>query len=748
MFQPGDEIDIWVVEKALGQGGMGSVFRCHNRSARRILAAIKVLDSSLNRIPKMQQRFVREAEILFSLDHPSIVKVRNVRIDLHPPYLEMEFVDGMSLEARLEAGPIPVTESVTLLREIADALAYLHARNIRHRDVKPANIVCQTDGRSKLVDFGIATEMDGATFSEQGQAMGSASYVPPEWARPGDLDPARWDLYALGLCIWECLTGQVAFPMPPEGSPSQRFLLTVAQKQTSIPLDPGPLVPLDLRHLVHDLTHPDPAQRVPTAAVLCERIDALNLTRVDPDFTFDDLAARAPLQGGARSGTIVPDTAAGRPAAPQSPTHQAQYGPPPPPPPISGPKRLAEPTYADFGPAQSRPAVPASPEPAPPASNRPAGRSPKIAAAALSGGLFLAAAAAAAAMYAVTQSAPAPPVAATTRALTFVVSGVPRDVPLTLLLDSRILLNNAGKWAAGPTALGAHTLVATVGMDCGAGAAADPGGAAAPGGAAGPPIASWCTQVTRPVLVRTGTGVQNEVVELSSPPRRDVTLKGGSATAQIVPTAGGGSGGPIDSQRVPGGRVFSGLQPGRYTVTLDADLTQPIEVPWAEGPLVIEMVVAPLRPDSQSTQPTPKPSDAELALLKPAKTAAARAVNNAAFAIWLGEHPEWQQASAIAAGEAQAGYLKGWTGAEPPPGATDRGTVNVSWAAAQAYCKGHGGLADLGAEPATWQEEPSQPWHEYRNDSGGGAWRRADGSTSSAVSRSHASAVTGFRCAR
>lgn len=747
MFQPGEEIDIWVVEKALGQGGMGSVYRCHNRSARRILAAIKVLDSSLNRIPKIQQRFIREAEILFALDHPSIVKVRNVRIDLDPPYLEMEFVDGMSLEARLDAGPIPVTESVAILREIADALAYLHARNIRHRDLKPANIVCQTDGRSKLVDFGIATEMDGATISEQGQAMGSASYVPPEWARPGELDSARWDLYALGICVWECLTGRVAFPMPTEGSPSQRFLLTVAQKQSSVALDPGPLVPIALRRLVHDLTHPDPMLRVPTADVLCARIDQLDLTRIEPDFHFDDEpAASAPQRSAARSRTIVPDIAVGSSSLHSADDHP-QYGATSPPRPISGPKRQAEPTFEDLGPTQARPrAAPASPPRPPPPQT---GSSTKLAAAAIGGGLLLLAAAAAIDM--ATPKSALPLAAPTTRALTFVVSGVPNDVPLSLLLDGAPLVNKGGQWAAGQPALGPHSLVATVGRDC------------VP--VSGGEVSSWCKQVTKPIVLQAGDGAQNEVVELPAPPRRDVTLKGASATARIAGGAGAGAIlEAVDSQKAPGGRVFAGLQPGSYLVTLDGGSTQTIEVPWAVGPLELEMLVVAPTPDPLSAQPAlpvlpgqpalpatiPKPPDAQVAVVEPVKAAgsAARSVNNAAFGRWLGEHPEWQQESAIAAGEAQAGYLKGWTGAEPPPGSTERGAVNVSWAAAQAYCKSHGGLADLGAEPATWQEASAQPWHEYRNDAGGAAWRRADGTTSSAVSRSQANAVTGFRCAR
>ena len=105
MLQQGDEIDIWVVEHPLGQGGMGSVYRCHNRSAKRILAAIKTLDPRLNRVASAKARFVREAEILFALEHPNIVKVRNVRMDAELPYIEMEFVSGHSLEAQIRQGP-------------------------------------------------------------------------------------------------------------------------------------------------------------------------------------------------------------------------------------------------------------------------------------------------------------------------------------------------------------------------------------------------------------------------------------------------------------------------------------------------------------------------------------------------------------------------------------------------------------------------------------------------------------------
>jgi predicted Ser/Thr protein kinase len=276
LHQIGEEIDIWVVEKALGAGGMGSVYRCHNRSAKRILAAIKVLDTSLKKHPSIRARFVREGELLFSLDHPHIVKVRNIRMDADPPYLEMEFVEGESLESRLERGAVPQAELLTLATQLADALVYLHARGIRHRDLKPSNILIQKDGRAKLVDFGIATESDGSTLAEGGKVFGSVAFVPPEWVQPGDLDPAKWDIYALGVCMYEALSGKIAFDFPGSGSASQRFYQVITAKQAHPPLDPGPPFPEALRALVREMTHSDARLRVQTAAEVLRRLKDLS----------------------------------------------------------------------------------------------------------------------------------------------------------------------------------------------------------------------------------------------------------------------------------------------------------------------------------------------------------------------------------------------------------------------------------------------------------------------------------------
>lgn len=236
---------------------------------------------------------MREAEILFALDHPNIVKVRNVRLDADPPYLEMEFVEGGSLERRLGEGPVDAQTAVRWLSQLASALAYLHGRGIRHRDIKPSNILVGRHGNATLVDFGIATETDGDTLSEGGQAMGSVAYVPPEWVQAGALDPVQWDIYALGVCVYEALTGKTAFEVPTGGMNSQVFFQVLTAKQGHAPFDPGPDVPYGLRTLVRDMTWASPAERIAAADEVVARIAAIDLGDVRPDVSVCD-EPRAP----------------------------------------------------------------------------------------------------------------------------------------------------------------------------------------------------------------------------------------------------------------------------------------------------------------------------------------------------------------------------------------------------------------------------------------------------------------------
>jgi len=264
-MQAGDEIDVWVVDEPIGSGGMASVYRCHNKDAPRILAAVKVLEKSLQASPDANARFVREAEILFHLDHPHVVRVRNVRMGHDPPFIEMEYIDGESLDSRIRTTEVRLGQAMKWILQITEAVAYLHGQKVRHRDIKPANLLIDDQGDIKLVDFGLATETGVTQITREGIHFGTVSYAPPEWIDPEQLDPVQWDLYGIGVVFYELLARQRAFPTSGQGPPRKQALQVMVGKQTSPPLDPGPHFPDELRAVVRSLTHRDPDSRPVTA---------------------------------------------------------------------------------------------------------------------------------------------------------------------------------------------------------------------------------------------------------------------------------------------------------------------------------------------------------------------------------------------------------------------------------------------------------------------------------------------------
>jgi len=256
----GERIGEWVIESRLGTGGMGSVYRCHAAASERILAAIKVLDRPSEH-EDASARFLREAEILFSLEHPNIVKVRHVAMASEPPYLEMEFVDGVSLEDWIRKGPTPVDVATAIVEQALDALVYMHERGVCHRDLKPANLLVTSEGQLKIVDFGLAVQPEYGRLTTQGFTFGTVSYAPPEWGQPEGLDPVHWDLYAIGVVFWELLSGSYAFPLSGEGTLKAQLMQVMMVKHSAPALDVGPDVPEPVRRLVAALTDPDPAMR-------------------------------------------------------------------------------------------------------------------------------------------------------------------------------------------------------------------------------------------------------------------------------------------------------------------------------------------------------------------------------------------------------------------------------------------------------------------------------------------------------
>lgn len=197
----------------IGEGGMGAVYRAVQLSLQRPVA-LKLLLPALSGDPQFRRRFEREAQALASLRHPGIVTVFETGSDGEWCWIAMELVQGKSLRARLqeEGGPLPLAETVTVLRRVAEALAYIHGRGIVHRDVKPENVLLDGAGDVRLTDFGLALLREDAgrtRLTGTDVVMGTYDYMSPEQREASRNVDARSDLYALGVLAYELLTGRV-----------------------------------------------------------------------------------------------------------------------------------------------------------------------------------------------------------------------------------------------------------------------------------------------------------------------------------------------------------------------------------------------------------------------------------------------------------------------------------------------------------------------------------------------------------
>ena len=199
------------VEGLVEHGGMSSVYRGYDRMLERTVA-LKVLHPQFLDDPEYVERFRREARAVAQLSHPRIVTVIDRGVSDGHQFIVFEFVHGENLKQLLErTGPLPVRRAVELGIQIADALAFAHSHDIVHRDVKPQNILLDTNGDVKVTDFGIARTLDverGVT--QTGTVLGTSNYLSPEQAEGAPVGPAS-DVYSLGVVLYELLTGEPPF---------------------------------------------------------------------------------------------------------------------------------------------------------------------------------------------------------------------------------------------------------------------------------------------------------------------------------------------------------------------------------------------------------------------------------------------------------------------------------------------------------------------------------------------------------
>jgi serine/threonine-protein kinase len=360
----------YVVERKLGAGAFGTVFKAKDKILGRMVAIktirLEGLAAQGASMDELLQRFTREAQVSAKLKHPGIVTIYDIGNADGMTYLAMEFIDGKGLERIiLDGGPMPVERAASLAAQVAQALDFAHKNGVVHRDIKPANIMIEAGDRVKVTDFGIAKVTESADhLTMTGSLLGTPSYMSPEQARGAAID-GRSDLFSVGCVLYELLAGKKAF----RGESITALIFKIITEE-----------PPPIRELAKDV--PDEMVRIVQKA-LAKTADARYQTG-------DELAAD--LLQLTRPGSAPTLRASETPTVPGQPAAAVPTL-------VSAPTNVTSPTLAATAPAslptQMIPPVPAPPKPPappapptpPPAAARPAARpTPPAPAARKSGG--------------------------------------------------------------------------------------------------------------------------------------------------------------------------------------------------------------------------------------------------------------------------------------------------------------------------------------------------------------------------
>jgi serine/threonine-protein kinase len=273
---PIERIGRYEIKGEIGRGGMATVYLAHDPRFRRDVA-VKVLPRQYTHDPLFRARFEREAQTIAALEHPAIVPVHDFGEDNGQPFLVMRYMPGGSLATKLTAGALPLQQTVSILERIGSALDRAHSKGIIHRDLKPGNILFDGYGEAFLADFGIAKMAEATAALTGNSIIGTPAYMSPEQVKGEEVD-GRSDIYALGVILFEMVTGQQPF--------AANTPIAVAYKHVNEPVpdirtrkaDLSPTLQLTINQAMSK----NPNERFRTATELAKSVHALPPQMVVP----------------------------------------------------------------------------------------------------------------------------------------------------------------------------------------------------------------------------------------------------------------------------------------------------------------------------------------------------------------------------------------------------------------------------------------------------------------------------------
>ena len=285
----GQTIGSYVIVARVGGGGMGVVYQARDTRLGRIVA-LKFLPPQWSHDDEARQRFVREAQAASATSHPNICTIHD--IETAPDgqlFIVMAYYEGQTLKQRLASGPLTIDEALDIATQIADGLAKAHAQNVVHRDIKPGNVMLTEDG-VRIVDFGLATFADALKLTVEHSTLGTAAYMSPEQVR-GLAADARSDVWAVGVILYEMLTGRVPF----QGSHAEAIAYAV-RNETPAPIRASrPEVAEEIEHLVFRAMHKEPGIRFANGRELARALRQVRGHSIPLDFRTEQVVLPRPV---------------------------------------------------------------------------------------------------------------------------------------------------------------------------------------------------------------------------------------------------------------------------------------------------------------------------------------------------------------------------------------------------------------------------------------------------------------------